>query len=177
MLTPSQTVGPYFAIRVPPPGQIAPFGPDPVGRRIRIEGRVLDGDGVPVPDALLETWQPNAAGHFATTPAAEPPGLGRVVVNAAGEWAIETIMPGAIPGPDGSTQAPHLVMGVFARGLLVRLVTRIYFADVGDLERDGVLGLVPAARRATLIARPSGEDRYRFDVVLQGPAETVFFAI
>jgi protocatechuate 3,4-dioxygenase alpha subunit len=87
------------------------------------------------------------------------------------------VIPGAVPGPGGSPQAPHLVVGVFARGLLHGLITRVYFPDHGDLERDPILSLVPAHRRPTLIAAPSGPARYRFDIVLQGPGETVFFDV
>jgi len=175
-LTPSQTVGPYFALAVPWPGRTAAFPPETPGRRILIEGRVLDGDGVPVSDALLETWQASPAGRYLTEPSHEPGGLARAVVDGAGAWAIETLMPGPVVGPGGSTQAPHLLVSVFARGLLVRLVTRIYFPDAGDLSADPVLRQVPPARRSTLVASAIAQDRYRFDIVLQGPGETVFFA-
>jgi protocatechuate 3,4-dioxygenase, alpha subunit len=180
--TPSQTVGPYFEIGLP-----WPDGPyvveDGTEGAIWLRGRVFDGGGDPVPDAMLETWQADPAGRFDHP---DDPrgavsgfrGFGRAPVDADGEWAILTLKPGPVPGPDGTMQAPHVDVSVFARGLLNRVVTRIYFADEPDANAaDPLLAAIEdEAARATLIARPS-DDGYRFDVHLQGPDETVFFAV
>jgi protocatechuate 3,4-dioxygenase, alpha subunit len=180
--TPSQTVGPYFEIGLP-----WPDGPYVVEEgtegAIWLRGRVFDGAGEPVPDAMLETWQADPAGRFDHP---DDPrgavsgfrGFGRALVDADGEWAILTLKPGPVPGPDGTTQAPHIDVSVFARGLLNRVVTRIYFADEAEANAaDPLLAAIEdEAARATLIAQPS-EDGYRFDVHLQGSDETVFFAV
>jgi protocatechuate 3,4-dioxygenase alpha subunit len=165
MTTPSQTVGPYLSIGLP-----WPDGPDVVAEdtpgRIRLFGRVLDGEGKVVPDALIETWQADANGRFDNRAFR---GFGRCPTNDEGEWEIFTVKPGAI----GDGQAPHIDVSVFARGMLNRCVTRIYFADADD---DPVLVSVPEERRNTLIAEPT-DDGYRFDVILQGEGETVFFKL
>jgi protocatechuate 3,4-dioxygenase alpha subunit len=172
-LTPSQTIGPYFTVLVPREPRPALVAPGATGRRVVVEGTVRDGAGASVPDALVETWQADSLGHYQDGSV----GFARVSVGDHGEFEIDTVIPGAVPGPDDAPQAPHLVIGVFARGLLQRLVTRLYFPDHGDLDRDPILRLVPPSRRATLVAVPSGPDRYRFDIVLQGPGETVFFDV
>jgi protocatechuate 3,4-dioxygenase alpha subunit len=162
-LTPSQTVGPFFGVGLPfeKGEQIAP--PASAGV-IRIEGQVLDGNGKPVPDALLEIWQPGT-------------GFGRARTDAEGAFGFTTAKPGVTPAPDGRTQAPHLNVTVFARGLLRHLVTRMYFPDETDANAtDPVLNLVDVARRETLIAKNCGGVLH-FDVRLQGEQETVFFAI
>jgi protocatechuate 3,4-dioxygenase alpha subunit len=180
-LTPFQTVGPYFAIAMPAPGIWRLAGPAVAGERIRVEGRVLDGAGQPVPDALIETWQADAEGRYPDP--AEPDrgdgfaGFGRVPTDEAGGFAFETVRPGAVPGPLGALQAPHLLVSVLARGILTRLVTRIYFEDEPTNATDPVLRLVPAARRSTLLARRSADGPFRIDLVLQGPNETVFFDV
>jgi protocatechuate 3,4-dioxygenase alpha subunit len=180
--TPSQTVGPYFEIGLP-----WPDGPYVVHKStpgaVWLRGRVLDGNGDPVPDAMIETWQAGPDGRFDHP---DDPrgriggfrGFGRALADADGGWAILTLKPGTVPGPDGSTQAPHVDVSVFARGLLNRVVTRIYFPDEAEANAADPLlaGIDDAAARATLIAR-AAEDGYRFDVHLQGPDETVFFAI
>jgi protocatechuate 3,4-dioxygenase alpha subunit len=164
--TPSQTVGPYLSIGLP-----WPDGPDVVPEgtegRIRIHGRVLDGGGEPVPDALIETWQADPDGNFGTSFR----GFGRCPTDDDGRWEIFTLKPGRI----GDGQAPHIDVSVFARGMLNRCVTRIYFADE-DNTGDPVLATVPVQRRATLLVEPGGGG-YRFDVILQGEGETVFFRI
>jgi protocatechuate 3,4-dioxygenase, alpha subunit len=166
MTTPSQTVGPYLAIGLP-----WPDGPDVVPEgtpgRIRIFGKVLDGAGEPIPDALIETWQAAPSGEFGTGFR----GFGRCPTNDEGEWEIFTVK----PGPIGDGQAPHIDVNVFARGMLNRCVTRIYFAD-SDNTGDPVLETVPEERRSTLIVEP-GPDGYRFDVRVQGERETVFFSL
>ncbi len=168
-LTPSQTVGPFFAIVLPlAAGPFAVESDDPGG--IWVRGRVLDGAGEPVPDALIETWQ--------TSPATSDRfrGFTRCPTDAEGRYAVRTLKPGPVAGPDGSTQAPHLAMSVFARGMLDRVVTRVYFADeVAANADDPVLAKVREGA-ASLIAA-SGEDGYTFDICLQGPDETVFFDI
>jgi protocatechuate 3,4-dioxygenase alpha subunit len=169
-LTPSQTVGPFFAIGLPfPAGPHATVEGTPGA--IWLRGRVFDGAGEPVPDALIETWQ--------TDPPSDPEfrGFTRCGTDAGGRYAILTRKPGPVPGRDGGSQAPHLDMSVFARGLLDRVVTRVYFADEPANETDPVLALVTdPADRATLIATAS-DDGYTFDIRLQGEGETVFLAI
>lgn len=183
-LTPSQTVGPFFEIGLlrDPPNVIAKSSVQ--GERIRIEGRVLDGDGAPVPDAMVEIWQANSRGRY-RHPAdrREAPvdegftGFGRSGTDENGAFWFETIKPGAVPSPSHGSQAPHLNLCVFARGLLDHLVTRMYFEDEAN-DGDEVLRSVPERRRSTLMAmRISHDDGtlYRFDVILQGEGETVFF--
>jgi protocatechuate 3,4-dioxygenase alpha subunit len=181
--TPSQTVGPYLAIGLP-----WPDGPEVVPRdtpgAIRIHGHLIDGAGDPVPDGLIETWQADPDGRFDHPDdprgrgAGGFRGFGRAATDAEGAWEIVTLKPGPVPGPGGRLQAPHLAVSVFARGLLDRVVTRIYFGDEAQANAaDPVLaGIADAAVRETLIARPADEG-YRFDVHLQGPDETAFFAI
>lgn len=186
-LTPSQTVGPYFAYALTPrdygrvefvTGNLVT--PSTTGERIRIEGRVRDGDGAPVPDAMIEIWQADAEGRYAhpadeRRPNSDFVGFGRAAIGADGAFFFETIKPGPVPGPDGAAQAPHISVGVFARGVLKRLHTRLYFDGEAANAADPVLALVPAERRATLVARKAGEGRYTWDIVLQGEGETVFF--
>jgi protocatechuate 3,4-dioxygenase alpha subunit len=177
-LTPSQTVGPFFGVGLPfeKGEQIAPPGVTGV---IRIEGQVLDGNGEPVPDALLEIWQPDDHGRYRTRGKSRDPstGFGRCRTDSEGAFSVTTVKPGAAPAPDGRHQAPHLNVTVFARGLLRHLVTRMYFPDETEANAtDPVLNLVEPARRETLIASDCG-GVLRFDVRLQGERETVFFAI
>lgn len=193
-ITPSQTVGPYFAYGLTPNGKYEwndAFSsnlvtPDTSGDRIRVEGFVYDGDGVPVPDCMLEIWQADAQGRFAdpqdkrALPNATFKGFGRCGTGAKGEYAFDTIKPGRVPDADGKPQAPHILMAVFARGMLLQNYTRIYFDDDAANAADSVLALVPADRRGTLIAkRGQGASGvvYRFDIRLQGDNETVFFDI
>lgn len=182
--TPSQTVGPYFAIGLPWP--TGPFTvPDGSPGAIRITGTVYDGQGEVVPDHLLETWQADPSGRFADMHGYGGPseldgfrGFGRYgVEDGDGRFEIVTVKPGRVPGPGESVQAPHLAVSVFARGMLNRCVTRIYFADEAEANAaDPVLTSVPQARRYTLLAQPE-EGGYRFDIHLQGPQETVFFTL
>ena len=164
--TPSQTIGPFFHLALVSMG----CGDDPPmhGQHIEISGRVLDGFGAAVPDALIEIWQAgtsDATSRFA-----------RSATDEEGWFRLRVARPCAVADPRGGAQAPHVAVGVFARGLLKRLVTRMYFEGVAENERDFVLSLVPPSRRATLVAkRETGANRFRFDIVLQGPAETVFF--
>ncbi|HLJ03002.1 MAG TPA: protocatechuate 3,4-dioxygenase subunit alpha [Solirubrobacteraceae bacterium] len=173
-LTPSQTVGPFFSIGLPWPGGPYVVPEDSPGAT-RITGCVYDGAGEPITDSLVETWQADPEGGFG---AAEFRGFGRAGREAGdGTFEIVTVKPGQVPGPDGTMQAPHIDVSVFARGMLQRCVTRIYFADEQEAnDRDPVLASVPAERRATLLAVPQ-PGGYRFDIHLQGPGETVFFRL
>jgi protocatechuate 3,4-dioxygenase, alpha subunit len=185
--TASQTVGPFFHFGLERPGWNDLASAGAAGQRIRIEGRVLDGDGAPVPDALLEIWQANAAGKYdhpedTQDKKLDPKfrGFGRACTDVEGRYSFITVLPGQAPGRGNALQAPHINMTVFARGLLKHLVTRIYFADQAAAnESDPVLaGIDDPAMRSTLLAKPAGGDGvYRFDVILQGPGETVFFEI
>ncbi|GAA1395253.1 protocatechuate 3,4-dioxygenase subunit alpha [Pseudonocardia kongjuensis] len=183
-LTPSQTVGPYLSIGLP-----WPDGPDvvPAGTpgAITIHGTVTDGNGATIADAMVETWQADPAGRFdhpddprgAVSPAEsghpEFRAFGRAPTDDDGHWSIRTLLPGALPG-----QAPHIDVSVFARGLLDRVVTRVYFPDFAEANAaDPLLAAVPEDRRHTLIAVPDGEGRYRFDVRLRGADETVFLQL
>lgn len=181
-LTPSQTIGPFFAYALTPrayggaelaTGAMA--GDGVPGQRVRVAGVVLDGDGAVVTDAMLEFWQADAQGRFHATGNAGFTGFGRVETTSEGGYCIETIKPGALPGANGAMQAPHLTVSVFARGVLTRLMTRIYFSDEPANETDPVLALVPAERRDTLIARRGEDGVFRLDIRLQGAGETVFF--
>jgi protocatechuate 3,4-dioxygenase alpha subunit len=183
-LTPSQTVGPFLAIGLP--WADGPYVvPEGTAGAIVIGGRVLDGAGELVPDALIETWQAGPDGRFAHPgdPRQDPPGqagfrgFGRCPTGPDGRYRIVTLRPGSLPGPRGR-EAPHLDVSVFARGLLDRVVTRIYFADEAEANAaDPVLAALDPERRATLIA-PAADGRpgtFRFDIRLQGGRETVFF--
>jgi protocatechuate 3,4-dioxygenase alpha subunit len=206
--TPSQTVGPFFHYGLPWKGGADLVGQSDMGARpdlipeghyvlnlsppkgcvtgevIEISGRVLDSDGQPVPDAMLEIWQANAAGRYASKEDArdEVPldpnfiGFGRASTNIDGQYCFRTIKPGRTPGPGNSLQAPHVAVGVLGRGLIKRLCTRLYFEDGEGNGDDPILALVPEERRQTLIAQKI-EGGYRFDVVLQGEQETVFFDV
>ena len=180
--TPSQTVGPYLHIGLTwlITENLAPKGIP--GERVRIQGRVLDGDGQPVNDALVEIWQANAAGKYAhprdrqSKPLADGfRGFGRSATNRNGAFRFRTIKPGPVPGPGGKLQAPHIAVNVFMRGQLKQLVSRIYFPGETSNAQDPVLALVPADRRATLIARAVKPGVQEWNVILQGKAETVFF--
>jgi protocatechuate 3,4-dioxygenase, alpha subunit len=187
-LTPSQTVGPFLAIGLPWPD--GPFVvPADTPGAISISGLVLDGAGEPVPDALIETWQATPDGSFdhpddPRGPAGQPGfrGFGRCPTDSGGRYRISTLRPGPVPSPDGRTEAPHLDVSVFARGLLDRVVTRIYFPDEEAANAaDPVLAAITADdRRATLIATQQpggGRVAFRFDIRLQGGHETVFFDV
>ncbi len=181
----SQTIGPYYAFALttnPALGKMAHEGAK--GNRIELAVRVIDAEGAPVRDSMIELWQADASGkyrHAEDTQAKEPDpafeGFGRLGTNAEGECLFETVRPGAVPGPAGEMQAPHINVTVFARGILWHLNTRIYFAGDPANENDPVLSLVPEDRRKTLMAF---EDRkqpgaWRFDIHLSGEHETVFF--
>jgi protocatechuate 3,4-dioxygenase alpha subunit len=191
LVTPSQTVGPFFHYALVPFDQEGVVAAEGVpGERIVIEGRVLDGAGDPVPDAMIETWQADADGRYdhpedqrrdeIGTPGFK--GAARVPTAKDGSFRIVSIKPGRVPGRGNALQAPHIMVSVLGRGLLKRLATRLYFADEAAAnDEDAILALVPEDRRATLIARADGEGPdgrvYCFDIHLQGDDETVFFDV
>jgi protocatechuate 3,4-dioxygenase alpha subunit len=189
-ITPSQTVGPFFAYVLTPheyetreifTSEVAT--PDATGQRIRVEGYVIDGDGEPIIDAMLEIWQADGDGNYAGTKEQPRPnvafkGFGRSDVDSNGFFSFRTVKPGQVPGPNGTMQAPHINVTIFARGLLKHLITRIYFDGEPGNETDPILTLVPEDRRGTLIASRrdrGGETVYTFNIRLQGDGETVFF--
>ena len=187
LLTSSQTVGPFFAptlLREDARRNVL-TRPETAGERMSIEGRVLDGDGEPVPDALVEIWQANVYGRY-NHPADHGPapldpsflGFGRSGTAEDGSYWFETVKPGPVPFDGERWQAPHICVTVFARGLLNHVVTRLYFENEPTNTGDLVLQSVPDDRRATLVARREARDTaavYRFDIVLQGAGETAFF--
>jgi protocatechuate 3,4-dioxygenase, alpha subunit len=180
--TPYQTVGPYFKIGLETFYRDDLTGPNIPGQVIEIAGSVLDADGVSVPDAVLEFWQADAEGRYPEQPQSIPfegsfVGFGRVPTNADGLFRLRTIKPGAVQGEAPARQAPHILVSVFLRGLLHRLVTRVYFSDEAENADDPVLRSIEGGRRNSLVARtdPSQTGRYKWDVFLQGDHETVFF--
>jgi len=181
--TPSQTIGPFFAVVLPWPDG-PEVVPDGTPGAVRLGGRVLDGAGEPVPDALVETWQADPEGRFAhpddprETSGSGFRGFGRCPTDSDGRWAVRTVKPGPLPAPGGGIEAPHLDVSVFARGLLNRLVTRVYFPDEAEANAaDPLLASIPdPAARARLVAAADG-DGLRFDIHLQGDQETPFLAI
>lgn len=183
--TASATVGPYLHIGLTPL-QVNDIAKDASrGEKIIISGRVLDGEGQPVPDALIEFWQANADGKYAHPEDTQSKpldgkfiGFGRVPTDKEGRYSFATVKPGSVPGPGNTLQAPHIVVCLFMRGMLKHLYTRIYFSDEAAANaNDPVLGLVEdASRKPTLIAdRASGKAEYRWDIRMQGEGETVFF--
>jgi protocatechuate 3,4-dioxygenase, alpha subunit len=181
--TPSQTVGPFFSIGLERLNR-TDLAEGSTGERVAIQGRVIDGDGQPVPDAVLEIWQADADGRYHHPEQAGAPngatsffGFGRIPTDERGQFSFTTIKPGPVHGPDGKPQAPHLQIAVFMRGLLKQLVTRLYFAEEPLNASDPVLQVVPESRRETLIARQMGpkQNTLEWNVCLQGVNETVFF--
>ena len=184
-LTPSQTTGPYLEIGLLGGPISSRLVDDSDPRAIRLSGVLLDGAGDPVPDGMVEIWQANAAGRYAhpVDDREEIPleagftGFGRSGTDDGGRFEFVTVKPGRVPWVDGRLQAPHVLVGVFARGLLKRVATRMYFPDEGtaNAEDPVLLGLEPV-ERATLVARAE-EGGLRFDIVLQGAGQTTFFAV
>jgi protocatechuate 3,4-dioxygenase alpha subunit len=189
--TPWQTVGPYLHIGLTwlnTDNLVGEGGQQASGQRITVEGVLIDANGKPIPDGMVEIWQANAHGRYNhPEDTRDLPleagfrGFGRTPTDEKGGFRFRTIKPGRVPGTDGRLQAPHIAVSVFARGMLRRLATRIYFPDEAANVDDAVLAQVPAARRSTLVARKEGGDVYRFNIVVQGEAlgqgETVFFDI
>ena len=183
-LTPSQTVGPYFAIGLPWDDGAHAVAPGTDGA-ITLSGTVYDGAGAVVPDHLIEIWQPDPDGRFADMygygGASELVGFHGFARYGAedgdGSYELLTVKPGRVPDRKGVLQAPHIAMTVMARGMLNRVVTRVYFADEAQANAaDPTLSRVPVARRETLIAQ-AVDGGYRFDIRIQGPGETVFFDV
>lgn len=192
--SPSQTAGPYVHIGCTPNfaeitgvypedlGQVI-AGPDAQGTRITVTGAIFDGTGTVLRDAMIEVWQADAAGrHPGHDPEADPAvtGFGRVASDGeSGQWRIETVKPGSVPGPGGAQQAPHLTLWIVARGINLGLHTRMYFPDEAEANAaDPVLARIEhRARVPTLIAREESPGAYRFDIHLQGAEETVFFDV
>jgi protocatechuate 3,4-dioxygenase alpha subunit len=171
--TASQTVGPFFHVA----GNMdlaRVAGPGVDGPRIRLACRIFDGDGVPVPDALIEVWQADPNGIY-NDPAFG--GFGRLGSDENGLCIFETVRPGRVAGPNGASQAPHVNLIVFARGLLKHLYTRVYFADDPANADDAVLAMVPRERRETLIAHATEPATWNFEIHLCGERETVFLDI
>lgn len=189
--TTSQTVGPYLHIGLAPRNcaDIAFDGRTDQTGRVVVEGQVIDGDGHVLTDGMIEVWQADAAGRYdhpedvrsgRDDTHRSASGFGRLPTEHEGRFRFTTVKPGRVPAPDGSLQAPHLVVAYFARGLLKHVSTRVYFADEAAANTDDfVLRSVPEARRHTLIARLEAPGHYRWTLTLQGPAdrETVFFAL
>ena len=181
--TPGQTVGPFFALGLDRPEWADLTRNNPEGERIVIEGKVLDGDGVPVPDAVIEVWQANAVGRYNSPDDDQADkkldpnfiGFGRAATNPTGQYKITTIKPGPVPGRGNALQAPHINVAFFARGLLKQLFTRIYFAGEAANASDPLLASIEDVNsRNTLIARRGNGGVYHFDFVLQGERETAF---
>jgi protocatechuate 3,4-dioxygenase alpha subunit len=182
-LTPFQPVGPYFHVmlRGAPAGCASLVTDQTRGQRITIQGTVFDGSATPMTDALIEIWQADADGRYRhpedpASASADPAfaGHGRTATDDGGLFSFETVKPGAVTGPNGRPQAPHVLLSVLAPGVLTRYWTRMYFEDEPSNAQDPILQLVPPDRRDTLLAR-SLAGGYRFDVVIQGVRETVFF--
>ena len=205
--TPSQTVGPYFhyglawkggadlvqrsemgaRLDLIPPEHYVLGGSNvtgtPQGEVILVAGCIYDADGKPVPDAMIELWQANAAGRYASPDDVREDvpldqhfvGFGRSSTDVEGVYRFRTIRPGRVPGPGNTLQAPHLALSVFARGVIKRLPTRLYFADGEGNDSDPILTLVPEERRHTLIAQRKPDGTWWLDIHLQGTNETVFF--
>jgi protocatechuate 3,4-dioxygenase alpha subunit len=184
--TASQTVGPFFSIGLCPhnPNHLVPTKRAARAQIVTLRGRVVDGDGRGVPDAILEIWRAGETGLYATSvadyghdPGGVPSGFARIPTSDQGEFQFQTIKPGAVEESKGKISAPHLTVLIFMRGLLRHLLTRIYFPQEKTNETDPVLLAVPVERRKTLIAVQSSGSRseFQWDVCLQGEAETVFF--
>jgi protocatechuate 3,4-dioxygenase alpha subunit len=181
--TPGQTVGPFFALGLDRPEWADMARNNPAGERIVIEGQVRDGDGAPVPDAVIELWQANPAGRYNSPEdnQADKPvdpnfiGFGRAATDPQGRFRVTTLKPGPVPGRGNALQAPHINVAFFARGLLKQLFTRIYFADAAENASDPLLAAIDdESVRNTLLARRGEGGVYRFDFVLQGKDETAF---
>ncbi len=185
--TASQTAGPYFHLGMTETRSVSRIaGPQTKGERVWLTCRVIDGDGVPVNDAMVEIWQADAEGKYnhpddAREKTADPAwlGFGRMATSEDGGCEFETIRPGRVPGSGNTLEAPHLNLAIFARGMLKQLYTRVYFAGDPANAEDAVIALVPPARRDTLLAQPdpARPGRWLFDIHLQGEHETVFFDV
>jgi len=182
-LAASQTVGPFFQIGFEALYQNDLTVPGLKGRPVTIRGQVFDGDRLPVPDAVIEIWQANSFGKYAHPEDQQDKpldlgftGFGRCPTDAEGRFGFRTVRPGPVPSSTETPQAPHINVSIFMRGLLDRLVTRVYFFDDDRNRTDEILNLIDPARRSTLLARPASDDSdaYVWNIVLQGDDETVF---
>jgi protocatechuate 3,4-dioxygenase alpha subunit len=181
--TPAQTVGPFFTIGLRSLGRADSHSAEISADEICVSGRVLDGDGMGVNDALIELWHADASGRCGGFTVAEENAKSdcadflRLHTDEQGGFSFQTIKPGRVAGPDGKLQAPHIVVLLFMRGLLRYLGTRIYFPDEPANAEDAIWALIPEARRASLLLKKvtPGENHYEWNVVLQGANETVFF--
>lgn len=190
--TPSQTAGPYVHIGLTPnklgnagiyPQDLgeSPIGPGALGDHITITGTVQDGAGMILRDALIESWQADAAGIYPGNDPRGPAdpavtGWARIIADFdSGEWTLRTVKPGRVPYPDGRLMAPHVALWIVARGINLGLQTRIYFEDEDNDSCPVLARIEPRERLRTLIARRTGPGAYRFDIRLQGADETVFF--
>jgi protocatechuate 3,4-dioxygenase alpha subunit len=178
-----QTVGPFFRIGLEHLFEADVAGEGVQGDRLAVQGRVLDGDGIPIPDAVIEIWQANSEGKYAHPEDRQDKpleqgfgGFGRIPTDDEGCFRFTTIKPGAVPAPDGTLQAPHLVVGILMRGLLRGLVTRAYFPNEPLNESDMILRLIAPSRRRTLILTPSPQHNnlFTWEIHMQGENETVF---
>jgi protocatechuate 3,4-dioxygenase alpha subunit len=182
--TPSQTTGPYLHLGLTDARSISRIADDGAqGDRVWLTFRVLDGEGAPVPDAMIELWQADSKGNY-ECPGGNMDGevfsgFGRLATAEDGSCIFETIRPGCVPGPGETIQAPHMNVSILGRGILKRLSTRLYFAGDPANPADPVLALVPEDRRGTLLAQPdpTRSHGWRFDVRLRGDGETVFFDV
>lgn len=174
LATPSQTIGPFFHFGIAPDEQLGSLGANAVGERLHLTIHVFDGAKMPLPDAMIEIYQANAAGEYGTGSFS---GFGRLATHADGACTFETIRPGRVKDAQGQLQAAHIDVCLFARGLLRHVYSRIYFAGDADLATDPILTLVPADRRATLLATPAAgaSGTWAWEIRLQGEHETVFF--
>ena len=180
MPTPSQTVGPYLHLGLTDSQSTSLVAGDGAkGERLWLTFRVRDGEGVPVPDAMIELWQADSEGNYNAATDAAFRGFGRLATADDGSCTFETIKPGRVPGSDNTLQAPHINVSILGRGILKRLSTRVYFAGEPANATDPVLTLVPEARRTTLLAQPDSSRNagWTLDVRLRGGAETVFFDV
>jgi len=185
--TPSQTAGPYLHIGLTNKHSVTRIaGPQAIGERVWLKCRVLDVDKAPVNDAMIEIWQADGTGRYNHPDAPPSPqvdsgfrGFGRAATDENGACEFETVRPGSVPGPGNTTQAPHLNVAVFARGILLQLYTRIYFAGDPANQADPVWALVPPDRRETLLAQPDPKHpgSWLFEIYLRGDRETVFFDV
>jgi protocatechuate 3,4-dioxygenase, alpha subunit len=182
--TPSQTVGPYLHLGLTDTRSISRIAGDAAkGERVWLRFRVLDGEGLPVPDAMIELWQADSEGRYARPGSAAAGvgfgGFGRMATTEDGSCTFETIRPGCVPGPGETVQSPHINVSILGRGILKRLSTRLYFAGEPANEADPILGLVPENRRPTLLAHPDPDRTgwWIFNMRLRGEGETVFFDV
>ncbi len=182
--TPSQTVGPYLHLGLTDAWSISCIASERVkGDRVGLTFRVLDGEGKPVPDAMIELWQADSEGNYSRSVGNEGgagfAGFGRMATAEDGSCTFETIRPGCIAGPGETVQAPHINVSVLGRGILKRMSTRLYFAGEPANDADPILALVPENRRPTLLAQPdpARASNWIFDVRLRGEGETVFFDV